>query len=311
MFPTIHGVASQGGAGGAPPTASRGGPAVYGATAWASGAGLTQNLGWQFQVGANDITVTHLRLYDAGMRTETVRLYRVSDGTLLASASVTASGGWGEEEVTPVTLTAGQSYVVSQRAGGAVRTVPRTPSSYVLDPAVTYTGSVFGTTDAMPASSTAQHYVSGSFRTQGPASGYRFYRLNITANNGRSTINVAEAQLRQSVGGADAATGGVAYATSVFTTAPGFPASYAFDDDSGTFWSTATTVTAAELWYDLGTAREITVAQYAVQARSDANDGTPKDWTFQASNDLDTWTTLETVTGETGWSNGETRAYTV
>lgn len=302
-----YGLSRPAGGGGEPPAATRGGPAVYNDTGW-SKASLTQNLGWQFQVGANDITVTHLRLYNAGSQTETVRLYRVSDSALLAAASISASGGWAEEEVTPVVLTAGQSYVISQRAGGSSRTVYRTPASYVLDPAVTRTGGVFGTTDAMPTSSTTQHYVGAAFRSQGPASGYRFYRLNISDNNGRSTINVAEAQLRETVGGPDSATGGVAYATSTFS---GFPASDAFDDDAGTMWSTDTSVTAAELWYDLGTGREIIVAQYALQARSDANDGTPKDWALQASNDLDTWTTLDTVVGETGWSNGETRAYNV
>lgn len=308
MFPTIHGVVSQVGTAGEPPAATRGGPAIYNDTGWAS-LSLSENLGWQFQVGANDITITHLRYYNAGAQTETVRLYRVSDGTLLASAAITTAGGWAEEEITPVTLTAGQSYVIAHRAGGSSRTVWRTPTSYQLDPAVTRTGGVFGTTDAMPASSTTQHYAAASFRAQGPSSGYRFYRWNVTANNGRSTINVAEAQLRETVGGADSATGGLPYATSVFNES--FPASAAFDDDAGTFWSTVTSVTAAELWYDLGTAREISVAQYAMQARSDASDGTPKDWTFQASNDLDTWTTLDTVTGETGWSNGETRTYTV
>ena len=35
----------------------------------------------------------------------------------------------------------------------------------------------------------------------------------------------------------------------------------------------------------------------------------PKDWTFQASNDGTTWTTLDTQTGETGWGEGEVRYY--
>lgn len=35
----------------------------------------------------------------------------------------------------------------------------------------------------------------------------------------------------------------------------------------------------------------------------------PKDWTFEGSNDNSSWTTLHTVTNQTGWDSGETRYF--
>ncbi len=37
----------------------------------------------------------------------------------------------------------------------------------------------------------------------------------------------------------------------------------------------------------------------------------PKDWTFQGSNTLSGWTTLDTVTGQTAWGTGENRSFTL
>jgi len=65
------------------------------------------------------------------------------------------------------------------------------------------------------------------------------------------------------------------------------------------------------LQYDLGAGNEKELAQYTIRARADASDGSPRDWVLEASNDLLTWTVLDTVTGETGWSNGEQRVFTL
>lgn len=290
-----------------------GGPAVHHDSGWAT-ASLSNHVGWKFTVGSADIDVAALRYYHPAGSTETVRLFRWSDGALLASASVTSAGGWGETEITPVTLSAGQAYVISTYTG-ASRTVYRNPSTYKLDPAVTFDTGVFGSDANMPSSSSAQAYVNAAFRTTAPASGYRFYRIAITANNGRSTTNIAEVEFRASVGGDDETGAGVAFATTAFGREGGdvrYEADKAFDNAAGTYWSTTTSgVTSSALAYDFGTGAEIQVAQYTIQARSDAANGAPKDWTLEGSNDLDTWDTLDTVTGETGWSNGETRTFTV
>lgn len=310
MFPTAHGVVSQGRKAAPPPTPGAcGGPLIYNDAGWQA-VNLTQNVGQRFTVGTSPITVCALRYYHLTGETETVYLYRQSDGALLASAIVTSSGGWGETSISPVTLAANTDYVVSSFAAGAARDVYRNPSSFNIDPGVTRVGSVVHTTASMPSTASAQMYVHVGFRTQAPVSGYRFYRWVISANNGRSAINVAEAQLRESIGGPNVAVSGAPYASSVWLGA-GVDVDKAFDGDSGTYWSSANGVTSAELWYDHGTGGERSVVQYALQARSNANDGSPKDWTFEGSNDLITWDTLDTVTGQTGWANGETRVFTL
>ena len=172
--------------------------------------------------------------------------------------------------------------------------------------------------------------------------GYRYHRLVTTANNSRSTINIAEMELRQSVGGANAATGGTATAGSELGTEGDFTASKAFDSDAGTFWSsvevdTAPTASASSTFsasYDPSKAFDgdpdtfwsaatgvtsawiraqysglITFTSYSVRARHDANNGTPKDWTLEYSDDGSSWETAHTVTNETGWADGEQRAF--
>lgn len=292
-----------------PPPLARGGPAVHHDAGWGS-TYLSQNVGWRFTT-KKTITVTHLRFYNAVATTETVYLYRQSDAALLASASITTTGGWAETELsTPITLAANADYVVSHYAGGASRSVERAPTAYVLDPALTFVGGVYTTSTAMPTTSTATPlYIAAAFRTACPSIAYRFFRLNITANNGRSTTNVAEVELRASAGGANRAqpTGG--WASSSISA--GYDAGKAFDGNASTFWATAPGVVAGTLGNDLGTGAEIALAEYAVRARHDANDGTPKTWTLEASNDLETWTVLHTVSSETGWANGEQRVFTV
>lgn len=98
---------------------------------------------------------------------------------------------------------------------------------------------------------------------------HSYWRLNVTANNGRATLNIAELEF------------------------------------IGYTWGTIT------LGYDLGAWNDKDVTQYSIQARSDAANGAPKDWVLESSIDGAIWTTLHTVTGETAWTNGETRVFTV
>lgn len=99
----------------------------------------TFQVGWQFLVGSNNLQVCALRANFPSARTETVRLWRVSDQVLVASASVTvvnAGGGWGETSITPVELSAGANYIVTTRMSDgssrlANRTTAKTESSHV------------------------------------------------------------------------------------------------------------------------------------------------------------------------------------
>lgn len=65
------------------------------------------------------------------------------------------------------------------------------------------------------------------------------------------------------------------------------------------------------LQYDFGVGVTQQVVEYAIAARSDAGDGAPRDWELEASNDLITWTPIDSRTDEADWAPGETRTYTV
>lgn len=68
------------------------------------------------------------------------------------------------------------------------------------------------------------------------------------------------------------------------------------------------------LGYDFGAGNEKIIVQYAVSSyptSTQTNNRSPSNWTFEASNDGSTWDVLDTVAGETGWSTGETRTFTV
>jgi len=93
---------------------------------------------------------------------------------------------------------------------------------------------------------------------------------------------------------------------------PGRPGYNALDGSSGpgNFWI-ANAVTG---WWkiDLGSGFSEALVRYGITVPNTAPspNRAPKDWTFQGSNDDSNWTVLDTVTGETGWSQGETRYFT-
>lgn len=60
--------------------------------------------------------------------------------------------------------------------------------------------------------------------------------------------------------------------------------------------------------YDFPAAK--TIRKYAVTgANAGYTDRTPKTWTFQGSNDGNSWTTLDTQASQTGWAGGESREF--
>lgn len=302
-------------AGGDPdPGATLGGPLRYAETTWGSAFASSAEFGWQFTVGANDITVAALMLYDADGGSETVNLWRVSDQALIASAVVTSPGGWAETEITPVTLSAGASYVVSRYAAGASRNVDSNAGRGIdgnnrgisVDPAITMVGGRFNSSGGFPASASG-NLVGVNLRTVAPPSGYRFYRLNVSAVDGGTNIRIDELEYRESLGGSDVTGSGEATESRLL--------SNSFSSDNlytGTtaFWLTPTGATTAWAAYDFGSGREKNIVQYTVKTGNTANQS-PRDWTLEASHDFESWDVLHTVTGETGWSSGETRTYTV
>ena len=82
---------------------------------------------------------------------------------------------------------------------------------------------------------------------------------------------------------------------------------HAFDQDTSTFWAQSGT---GDCWvkYQFETAK--TIAKYTMTARPSNPQYSPKNWTFQGSNNDSDWTTLDTATDETGWTASEKREFT-
>lgn len=80
---------------------------------------------------------------------------------------------------------------------------------------------------------------------------------------------------------------------------------------TGSYW-TGTNGGVDWLKADIGSGKTRTLGTYKVYAHNQYAPGTegPKDWTMEGSNDDSSWSTLDTVTGETGWGSGEIRTFT-
>lgn len=141
--------------------------------------------------------------------------------------------------------------------------------------------------------------------TGSPHGSHSFWRVFVTFGVGDS-VGIAEMEYRATPSGADQATGGSAAASSIFSGS--FPASAAFDDDSGTYW--VTSVDWAWLRYDF--ASPVSVAEVSIQARPSGSPVSgPVYFAIQwADSSSGPWTTAWHEMGETGWALGETRVFT-
>ena len=83
----------------------------------------------------------------------------------------------------------------------------------------------------------------------------------------------------------------------------------AMDDSNATNWSTTSGNTLGWLAYEFAAAE--TIASYALTGGGgDGVDSNPQAWTLDYWTGSE-WTTLDTVTGETGWSDNEKRTFTI
>jgi hypothetical protein len=141
----------------------------------------------------------------------------------------------------------------------------------------------------------------------------RLWRVRSSADNGSGVTAFGEIEFRASTGGADQSASGYSSTGFPFSgTDPlgnDYTADKAFNNNGGTtFWAGSTP---CEVGFAFATA--VSVAEVAITTRSDGfTSDAPKDFTIDYSDDYgDNWTTARTVTGETGWSAGETRTYSV
>ena len=140
----------------------------------------------------------------------------------------------------------------------------------------------------------------------------RYWRLLITKDQritggGNYYCNVAELDLLGGYGVENSYTGAAFSSTGNFSGAT-YDAAKAFDNNSGTPWSgdmnTDPAVNPRWLQCDFGTAKQVyTVSITAYDASA------PRDFKIQYSDDGVVWTTFIEVTGQTGWTGGQTRTF--
>ena len=149
---------------------------------------------------------------------------------------------------------------------------------------------------------------------------YRYYKINITANNGDSYLQLGEVYFwgtRAYMDGAsDEVThdwtgltnGGMTVSASSYH--PSFPPYQALDETiSQTLYFLLNGTTG---WWeiDLGSGNAQTLKAFILQANYVPEPARmPKDFTIQGSNNDVDWDVLLTVTGQTDWLKGETRLF--
>jgi hypothetical protein len=129
-------------------------------------ANLNNRFGYQFTVGASNITCQFLGVYSReNSRVERVIIHRVDTGASVASADITGiADQWVDVSVSPVVLSAGVQYVISSRmTTGAARTVYRNQTGLTFNSAIGSISYKFGSSDGLPMSTTATAYVFARF----------------------------------------------------------------------------------------------------------------------------------------------------
>lgn len=137
-----------------------------------------------------------------------------------------------------------------------------------------------------------------------------YWRINILASSSASYAAVGELQLRATVGGADLTdtAGGTPMSGSDYSVF--YVASKAFDGDVATSWRNKTNEPLGWLGYQFPSPVE--VLEVALSNGSNLSTAyTPKDFYIEASDDGVTWYIFASVTGQTGWTSGETRTFAV
>lgn len=146
---------------------------------------------------------------------------------------------------------------------------------------------------------------------------YRYFKLDITENNGGAVTAIGEVYLD----GGDAQetiaslsphdltsdTSHSPYVVSASTESAN--AFYAFDASQSTKWLGTNSGT-DWLKIDLGSGNSAIVYCYAVQICSEGNNNRgAKNWTLEGSSDDSNWNTVDTVTNQTGWFASQVRMF--
>lgn len=140
---------------------------------------------------------------------------------------------------------------------------------------------------------------------------YRYYKLNATEGASGSVFMINEIELYPWItAGSDLTTSGMTV-TDNQNYGAGYEGSKAFNNTfstgPGNRWQMNGTSYPIWVKIDLGSGNAQSVCSYMVMC--DDASYYPKTWTLEGSNDDSSWTTISTVTGQTGWATGERRYF--
>lgn len=223
-----------------------------------------------------------------------------------------------EFSTTAYTLLKYQIMALPSSVGGDDAT--RTPNSWTMQGS--NDGATWNTVDTVSGQTAWAKTETREFICDVRTTAYRFFKLNITADNGGVDIRVTEVYLYAAtpLPGApvDFAPHNmtsnvlpspyVASSSAIYGTRAAWKA---FDgataDDGGTDWIGNTGGT-GYLQIDLGSGNENTLGSYTVHFNG-LVDRAPKTWTMLGSNNGTDWSTLDTVSGQTSWAAPSSRTF--
>lgn len=108
-----------------------------------------------------------------------------------------------------------------------------------------------------------------------------------------------------------ATTAGVTVSASNTNTGAGLQVWYAADKSASTAWVTNNSITAGWWQVDFGAGNGKTCNSYSILNRSGAFNQVPSAWVLEGSNDGTNFTALDTRSGETAWTDGVVRNFTI
>ncbi|WZP01264.1 discoidin domain-containing protein (plasmid) [Isosphaeraceae bacterium EP7] len=250
-------------------------------------------------------------------------------GTPSASTAAAGKGPDAAFDADPATAwasTAAAAWVQIQLAGNAAQRVTtysvtaaadaatypgRTPKDWALKGSAD--GTTWTTVDTRTGQAAALNTGSGttlSYAVTTPGS-YRYYRLDVTANNGDATATQLGGVDLRAPQASTRSVSALGWASASSTPSATQGAGVAFDQTTGTTWLSGTT---PWLQYQFGNGEAYAVTQYQLTSGSDTftyQGRAPKDWQLQGSVDGVSWATLDSRTNAAVTANSTTTTYTV
>lgn len=137
---------------------------------------------------------------------------------------------------------------------------------------------------------------------------HRYWRILIHHSESLTGgVSAAEIELRASQGGADQTGSGTPSASSEYSGT--YAASKAFDNDSSTFWSSASNDYEEWIKYDFGSGNDVNIEEIIITNRNDSYyKESPSCFDLQYSDDDSIWTTYMRWR-DVGWTQGQTQSF--